>query len=180
MPRPDLRAYDSRQKRLHALFDSVAHLLPDATIADAHELVDANEAPIALDMVSEVVAERGSSISRSIFDEFDRLSSEFELGPETANRLLPLIDSNYCPVCGYDGLTEPVRTPRSGGGSYEICPSCGFQFGVTDDDLGHTYASWREEWIRRGLPWSGAGQPPPLRWDPQIQLAKWLQSNAGH
>ena len=25
------------------------------------------------------------------------------------------------------------------GGSYEICPSCGFQFGVSDDDLGSTY-----------------------------------------
>ena len=94
MPRPDLRAYALRQKRLHALFDSVAHLLPDATITDAHELVDANEAAIALDMVSEVIAERSSSIPKSIFDEFDRLSSEFELGPDTANRLRPLVDSN--------------------------------------------------------------------------------------
>ena len=44
-----------------------------------------------------------------------------------------------CPVCGYPELEEPPRSPRTGGGSYEICPSCGFQFGVTDDDKGVSY-----------------------------------------
>jgi hypothetical protein len=32
----------------------------------------------------------------------------------------------------------------SGGGSYEICPSCGFRFGATDNDEGISYASWRQ------------------------------------
>jgi hypothetical protein len=37
---------------------------------------------------------------------------------------------NVCPVCGYDELFEPARTAGSGG-SFEICASCGFQFGVS-------------------------------------------------
>lgn len=76
-----------------------------------------------------------------------------------------------CPVCGYPELTQTPRSP-SGGGSYEICESCGFEFGVTDDDLGYTYDQWRHEWIERGTPWDSANiQPPPPRWDPQLQLA---------
>ncbi len=41
--------------------------------------------------------------------------------------------SYTCPVCGYPCLTERPRLPRSGGGWFEICPSCGSQFGLTDD-----------------------------------------------
>ncbi len=43
---------------------------------------------------------------------------------------------NMCPVCGYKNLYEPAYqpTPKGNLGSYEICPSCGFQFGVTDDE----------------------------------------------
>jgi hypothetical protein len=48
-----------------------------------------------------------------------------------------------CPVCGYPGLEEDPR-PAIGGGSFEICPSCGFQFGVSDDDRGLTYQEWRQ------------------------------------
>jgi len=45
------------------------------------------------------------------------------------------IDSFVCPVCGHPGLEDPPRMP-SGGGSYEICWSCGFEFGWTDDAYG--------------------------------------------
>lgn len=75
-----------------------------------------------------------------------------------------------CPVCGYPGLAEPPRS-RSGGGSYEICPSCGFEFGVTDDDRGYSYADWRQRWVDRGMPWDSDGiEPPPTGWDPATQL----------
>lgn len=70
-----------------------------------------------------------------------------------------------CPVCGYPALTEPPRSPGSGG-SYEICPSCGFEFGVTDDDLGHTYDSWRRKWIDAGMPWASGAEPQPPGWSP--------------
>lgn len=79
--------------------------------------------------------------------------------------------SHQCPVCGFRGLKEPPRPPLSGGGSYEICPSCGFQFGVTDDDRGISYAAWRQLWIDRGMPCASEGIVlPPPNWEPGAQL----------
>ena len=49
-----------------------------------------------------------------------------------------------CPVCGYPDLEEEPRS-KEGGGSYEICPSCFFEFGYDDDDQGYTYEQWREK-----------------------------------
>ena len=78
--------------------------------------------------------------------------------------------AHVCPCCGYPVLQEPPRS-ASGGGSYEICPSCGFQFGVSDDDNGYTYTSWREQWKKWGMPWSSKGIAPPNDWNPESQLA---------
>lgn len=77
--------------------------------------------------------------------------------------------NHQCPVCGYPKLAEPPR-PKTGGGSYEICPSCGFQFGVSDDDQGFTYEAWRAKWRRAGMPWSSQ-QERPRGWDAAAQLA---------
>lgn len=76
-----------------------------------------------------------------------------------------------CLVCGFDGLTEEPR-PSSGGGSFEICPSCGFQFGVTDDDLGIMFEAWRQKWIDGGMVWDRRRSEPPPGWDPVAQLAR--------
>jgi hypothetical protein len=73
-----------------------------------------------------------------------------------------------CSVCGYPNLAEPPRTSASGG-SYEICPSCGFQFGVTDDDLGYTDEAWRQQWIENGMQW-WSSRPQPDNWNPSAQL----------
>lgn len=79
-------------------------------------------------------------------------------------------ESYVCPACGFPDLTEPPRTPGAGG-SYEICWSCGFEFGVTDDDLGYTYNAWRQAWIKRGMPWDSSQlRPPPSGWDPEEQV----------
>ncbi len=75
---------------------------------------------------------------------------------------------HLCPVCGYPHLTESPRSP-SGGGSFEICPSCGFQFGVSDADRGFTHAQWRTAWKKGGLKWSSQQKPPP-KWDAAAQL----------
>ncbi len=75
-----------------------------------------------------------------------------------------------CPVCAYPKLNEPPRS-RSGGGSYEICPSCGFEFGVSDDDQGHTYESWRKAWQAGGMKWASRGRKQPAAWNPAKQLA---------
>ena len=76
---------------------------------------------------------------------------------------------HHCPVCNFPDLTEPPRS-KSGGGSFEICPSCGFQFGVSDDDAGITYDQWRERWIKDGAKWSSR-QRLPTGWDAAAQLA---------
>jgi len=89
------------------------------------------------------------------------------------------VSSRYtCPVCGCTGLTEPPRP--DGSGSYEICWSCGFEFGVTDDDLGYTNLAWRAQWIGRGMPWDSRGlRPPPSGWDPKRQLANLVGGGSG-
>jgi hypothetical protein len=75
-----------------------------------------------------------------------------------------------CPVCGYPDLTEPPRKEGCGG-SYEICPSCGFEFGFTDEDQGYSYEAWRRLWIDCGMPWRNQGiTAPPDGWDPAEQL----------
>ena len=66
----------------------------------------------------------------------------------------------------YGASTDGVRRRF-----FEICPSCGFQFGVSDDDRGITYEQWREQWRARGMPWSSSN-PPPKGWDPARQLAE--------
>ena len=77
--------------------------------------------------------------------------------------------SYHCPVCGYDGLIDPPRS-TTGGGSYEYCPSCNFQFGVTDDDLGFSDEAWRKAWVAEGMPWRSKYRASPAGWDPQAQL----------
>jgi hypothetical protein len=89
-----------------------------------------------------------------------------------------MVERYVCPACGYPGLSEAPRL-RGGGGSYEICSSCGFEYGVTDDDEGYTYASWREHWVALGMPWTASGiKPPPPGWNPRQQLANVLHDGS--
>jgi hypothetical protein len=75
-----------------------------------------------------------------------------------------------CPVCGYDRLGEAPRS-TVGGGSFEICPACSFQFGVSDDDRGFTHEAWRQRWIDEGMTWDKGRSRPPAGWDPARLLA---------
>ena len=68
-----------------------------------------------------------------------------------------------CLVCAYPKLKAPPHS-ASGGGSYEICPACGYQYGVDDDDKAITPAQWRAAWVKNGAPWSSAGIKPPKGW----------------
>ena len=76
-----------------------------------------------------------------------------------------------CPVCAYPALAEPAYN-RTMGGSNEICPSCGFQFGVTDHDKHISHDQWRQMWIDQGMPWDSIGRKMPEGWDPREQLKK--------
>jgi hypothetical protein len=71
--------------------------------------------------------------------------------------------SFICPVCDYPYLVKAPRTEECGG-SYEICPSCYFQFGVTDDDKKISY----EKWIREGMPWKSVSRAKPDDWVPLL------------
>ena len=71
-----------------------------------------------------------------------------------------------CPVCGFDALEVP---PYEG----EICPSCGTEFGLTDEHTDH--ATLRHAWAMRGAPWWGRPSRRPLHWQPLEQLL-----NVGH
>jgi hypothetical protein len=62
---------------------------------------------------------------------------------------------------------------------YGICPACGFQFGVSDDDEGYTYESWRARWVSIGMPWDSEGiRPAPEGWNPKRQLENLLGDGA--
>lgn len=84
-----------------------------------------------------------------------------------------------CPVCGYPGLTEePWRAgPEYDSPSYEICPSCGTEFGYQDHRTGRAERHDRQrelrlEWIEAGRPWddeSSYPTPSELGWDPSAE-----------
>lgn len=79
-----------------------------------------------------------------------------------------------CPVCGYPDFDEP---PWNGDGSpsYDICPSCGVEFGYRDfgqDELQRRdrWRILRQKWIEDGMQWSSSVEPLPPEWDPVRQL----------
>ena len=80
---------------------------------------------------------------------------------------------NICPVCGYDKLFEvpydSLQYP-----SYEICPCCGFEFGVDDEDKGFTFKTYREKWIKEGYHFYILEEKPD-EWNEKV-LAKQLEN----
>lgn len=84
---------------------------------------------------------------------------------------------HICPVCGYPCLAEEVQ--RADGWSYEICPSCGFQFGV-DTETGISYETWRKAWVKGGMKWWDVSAGHPKNWDPVKQLGLLNTSMKGN
>jgi len=76
-----------------------------------------------------------------------------------------------CPICGCRELEKPPRSETTGG-SYEICPCCGFEFGYHDEDQGISDQEWRRRWVAMGMPWFDRSTRPPLGWDPVEQLRR--------
>ena len=70
-----------------------------------------------------------------------------------------------CPVCGFNGLKEPSYD-KDGTPSYEICASCGFEFGFEGEG---DAARFRENWIKNGALWFTPGLKP-VDWELQKQL----------
>jgi hypothetical protein len=74
-----------------------------------------------------------------------------------------------CPICGFPDLRDPPRRSKQDS-SHEICRSCGFEFGVSDNDQGFTDEQWRKKWIDNGMRWQSAGCKPADGWNPIEQL----------
>ena len=72
-----------------------------------------------------------------------------------------------CPVCGYPGLTEPSHD-ETGFGSFDICPSCGVEFGY--DDFAVPHRALRYRWLMNGAKWYSTATVQPLRWSAGEQL----------
>jgi hypothetical protein len=68
-----------------------------------------------------------------------------------------------CPVCGYDRMLRP---PAAG----YICPCCGMEFELDDDELSHD--ELRRRWIARGKRWFSNATPPPAGWNATLQLVR--------
>ena len=74
--------------------------------------------------------------------------------------------SHKCPVCAYPDLAAPPI-------DFEICPCCGTEFGLDDDQKDHD--ELRSDWIARDMRWFSRANRPPLGWNPARQLLE-----AGH
>ena len=84
------------------------------------------------------------------------------LGPSSVPTGFWMNGKCTCPVCGFPDLGRgPTEswTP-----TYEICPSCGFEFGYSDAIEKETYENYREKWIAAGCKWRF--RRPPDGWDP--------------
>ena len=82
---------------------------------------------------------------------------------------------NICPVCGFDGLGQPAWINDAP--SFEICPSCGTEFGYDDGGrVGEVRAArqreLREAWKAAGCPWWSQNRLPLTGWDPHEQLKR--------
>jgi hypothetical protein len=68
-----------------------------------------------------------------------------------------------CPVCGFPNLPDPPVDM-----SYEICPSCGTEFGYTDFRRSHD--ELMSAWLRTGPRWFATWVAAPAEWNGRRQL----------
>src|SRR5437868_12950436 len=69
--------------------------------------------------------------------------------------------NHICPVCGYPDLEDPPA-------DFEICPSCGTEFGYSD--IARTYDDLRDRWLATGPRWYSRVTPQPPNWNGHDQL----------
>lgn len=76
-----------------------------------------------------------------------------------------ILNGYTCPVCGF---TMPA--PPS---DFNICPSCGTEFG--NDDTDWTFEQLRQAWLEKGAHWWSNTQVPPPNWSPVEQVLHVIQ-----
>jgi hypothetical protein len=75
-----------------------------------------------------------------------------------------MVNDKLCRVCGY----EMEEGPRD----YNICPSCGTEFGL--HDLNSNIEDLRKVWLDGGAKWYSTIVSKPEGWKPMQQLAKLI------
>jgi len=79
-----------------------------------------------------------------------------------------MVSDKLCTVCGY----EMEEGPRG----FNICPSCGTEFGL--HDVNSTINDLRAAWLASGPKWHSTVIPQPFKWNPIGQLAILLFGQA--
>lgn len=68
----------------------------------------------------------------------------------------------------------PPYQEQFGPPSFEICPSCGFEFGFDDhpgaSGSATSFAEHRQHWVAGGCAWWGQRERRPERWSGRQQL----------
>jgi hypothetical protein len=77
-----------------------------------------------------------------------------------------MVNFHICPVCGYNMEVPPC--------DYNICSSCGTEFGHPDLQV----AELREAWLATGPRWWSQYEQPPKAWDGNIQLLRMQVLNS--
>jgi predicted RNA-binding Zn-ribbon protein involved in translation (DUF1610 family) len=75
-----------------------------------------------------------------------------------------------CPVCGFPEFDQPAWNPDNGIPSFEICPSCGCEFGY-HDATSQAKEKYRRNWVKQGAP-CFKPELKPHNWSLKIQLKK--------
>jgi hypothetical protein len=142
---------------------------------DAIEYLDAGEYGLALESILHgippraPVAPRCAELARTLAA---RMRVETTLEPlltelhRRAHTPAPA-PVRLCPVCGYPELSDPPYDAH-GCSSFEICPSCGTEFGYDDSSTSHS--ELRAAWVQGGMAWWCTTRPPPPGWNPAEQM----------
>jgi len=75
-----------------------------------------------------------------------------------------MVNDQLCPVCGYT-MARPIE-------DYDICPSCGTEFGVSDTNA--SIEELRSAWLLTGPNWWSESDPRPVSWNPFAQFAMFI------
>lgn len=86
--------YEGLQARLRWLVTQMGDQLPRTTLEFISEFIDANECGLALETLSEMLAEVDARINRQTFEAIALLTTEMGLDRENVDRLLPLLESD--------------------------------------------------------------------------------------
>lgn len=72
-----------------------------------------------------------------------------------------------CPVCFYDELDEPPDN------NFDICPSCGTEFGY--DDFNASHDELRKRWIAGGCKWWSQSDAPPDDYEDHGRIVRIIE-----